>query len=82
MTLSFLNIYPVSMTTFLVVMVLRYIFFDVVNVTIFKIDVMMMKYIVWIETPLMFDINKTDSMTPTGRENQLADEDEGKRGRN
>ena len=26
----------------------------------------------------MFDINKTDSMTPSGRENQLADEDEGK----
>ena len=26
----------------------------------------------------MFDINKTDSMTSSGRENQLADEDEGK----
>ena len=26
----------------------------------------------------MFDINKTDSMTSRGRENQLADEDEGK----
>ena len=25
----------------------------------------------------MFDINKTDSMTSRGRENQLADEDEG-----
>ena len=26
----------------------------------------------------MFDINKTDSMTSRGRENQLADKDEGK----
>ena len=26
----------------------------------------------------MFDINKTESMTSRGRENQLADEDEGK----
>ena len=26
----------------------------------------------------MFDINNTDSMTSRGRENQLADEDEGK----
>ena len=68
------------MTTFLVVMVLWYIFFDVVYLTIFKIDVMMMKYIVWVETPLMFDINKTNNMTSRGRENQLVDEDEGKGG--
>ena len=40
-----LNIYPVPMTMFLVVMVLRHIFFDVVYITIFKADVMMMKYI-------------------------------------
>ena len=45
MILLSLNIYPVSMTIFLVVMVLRHILFDVVYITIFKIDVMMMKYI-------------------------------------
>ena len=45
MILLSLNIYPVSMTIFLVVMVLRHIFFDVIHGTIFKTDVMMMKYI-------------------------------------
>ena len=45
MILLSLNIYPVSMTIFLVVMVLRHIFFDVVYITIFKTEVMMMKYI-------------------------------------
>ena len=39
------NIYPASITIFLVVMVLRHILFDVVYIAIFKIDVMMMKYI-------------------------------------
>ena len=47
MILLSLNIYPVSMTIFLVVMVLRHIFFDVIHITIFKADVMMMKYIFW-----------------------------------
>ena len=45
MILLSLNIYPVSMTIFLVVMVLRHIFFDVIHITIFKTDVMMMKNI-------------------------------------
>ena len=47
------------MTIFLVVMVLRHILFDVVYITIFKTDVMMMKYIVRVEPPLMFEINRT-----------------------
>ena len=59
MILLSLNIYPVSMTIFLVVMVLRHIFFDVVYITIFKTNVMMMKYIVRVEPPLMFNINRT-----------------------
>ena len=54
-----LNIYPVSMTIFWVVTVLRHIFFDVAYVTIFKTDVMMMKYILRVEPSLMFDINRT-----------------------
>ena len=33
--------------------------FDVVYITIFKTDVMMMKYIVRVEPPLMFNINRT-----------------------
>ena len=45
MILLSLNIYPVSMTIFLVVMVLRHIFFDVIHGTIFKTDVMMVKYL-------------------------------------
>ena len=45
MILLSLNIYPVPMTIFLVVMVLRYLFFDVIHITIFKTDVMMMRYI-------------------------------------
>ena len=45
MILLSLNVYPVSMTIFLMVMLLRHIFFDVVCITIFKTDVMMMKYI-------------------------------------
>ena len=43
----------------LVVMVLRHIFFDVIHITIFKTDVMMMKYMVRVEPPLMFNINRT-----------------------
>ena len=58
MILLSLNIYPVSMTIFLVVMVLRHIFFEVAYVTFFKTDVMMMKYILRVESSLMFDINK------------------------
>ena len=46
MILLSLNNYPVSVTTFLVVMVLRHIFFDVIHITIFKTDVMMMKNII------------------------------------
>ena len=46
MALLSLNIYPVSMTIFLVVMVLRYTSFDVIYITIFKTDAMMMKYLV------------------------------------
>ena len=53
------NIYPVSMTIFLVDMVLRHIFFDVIHITIFKTDVMMMKYILRVEPSLMFNINRT-----------------------
>ena len=45
MILLSLNVYPASITIFLMVIVLRHIFFDVILVTIFKIDVMMMKYI-------------------------------------
>ena len=45
MILLSLNIYPVSMTIFLLVMVLRHIFFDVIHITIVKTDVMMMKNI-------------------------------------
>ena len=59
MILLSLNVYPVSMTIFLVVMVLRHLLFDVIHGTIFKTDVMMMKYIVRVELPLMFDINRT-----------------------
>ena len=59
MTLLSLNIYPVSMTIFLVVMVLRHTSFDVIYITIFKTDVMMMKYMVRVEPPLMFNINRT-----------------------
>ena len=59
MTLLSLNIYPVSMTIFLVVMVLRHTSFDVIYITIFKTDVMMMKYIVQVEPPLMFNTNRT-----------------------
>ena len=33
--------------------------FDVVYITIFKTDVMMMKYIVRVELPLMFNVNRT-----------------------
>ena len=47
------------MTIFLVVMVLRHILFDVIHGTIFKTDVMMMKYIVRVELPLMFNVNRT-----------------------
>ena len=59
MILLSLNIYPVSMTIFLVVMVLRHILFYVVYITIFKNDVMMMKYILRVEPSLMFNINRT-----------------------
>ena len=59
MTLLSLNVYPVSKTIFLVVMVLRNTPFDVIYITIFKTDVMMMKYIVRVEPPLMFNINRT-----------------------
>ena len=59
MTLLSLNIYPVSETTFLVVMVLRHTSFDVFYITIFKTGVMMMRYIVRVEPPLMFNINRT-----------------------
>ena len=59
MTLLSLNIYPVSMTIFGVVMVLRHRSFDVIYITIFKTDVMMMKYLVRVEPPLMFNINRT-----------------------
>ena len=74
MILLSLNIYPVSMTIFLVVMVLRHIIFDVVYITIFKTDVMMMKYIVRFEPPLMFNINRTrghdvkEVVLPIGRQ--------------
>ena len=43
MTLLSLNIYPVSMTISLVVMVLRHTSFDVKYITVFKTDAMMMK---------------------------------------
>ena len=46
MTLLSLNIYPVSMTIFLVVMVLRHTSFDVIYITILKTDAMMMKNLV------------------------------------
>ena len=59
MILLSLNFYAVSMTIFLVVMVLRHILFDVVYITIFKTDVMMMKYIVRVVSPLMFNKNRT-----------------------
>ena len=59
MTLLSLNIYPVSMTIFLVVMFVRHTSFDVIYFTIFKTDVMMMKYIVRVEPPSMFNINRT-----------------------
>ena len=59
MTLISLNIYPVFMTIFLVVMVLRHTSFDVIYFTIFETDVMMMKYIVQVEPPLMFNVNRT-----------------------
>ena len=59
MTLLSLNIYPVSMTIFLAVVVLRHTSFDVIYITIFKTDVMMMKYMVRVEPPLMFNISRT-----------------------
>ena len=59
MTLISLSIYPVSITLILVVMVLRHTSLDVIYFTIFKTDVMMMKYIVRVEPPLMFNINRT-----------------------
>ena len=59
MILLSLSIYPVSITIFLVVMVLRHMFFVVIHGTIFKTDVMMMKYIVRVEPSLMFNINRT-----------------------
>ena len=73
MILISLNIYPVSMTIFLVVMVLRHIFFDVIHFTIFKADVMMMKYILRDEPSLMFNINRArghdvkEVIVPIGR---------------
>ena len=45
MTSLSLNIYPVSMTIFLVVMILRHTSFDVIYITIFKTDAMMTKYL-------------------------------------
>ena len=59
MTSLSLNIYPVSMTIFLVVMVSRHTSFDVIYITIFRTDVMMMKYMVRVEPLLMFNINRT-----------------------
>ena len=47
------------MTIFLVVMVLRHTSFDVIFITIFKTDVMMMKYMVRAEPPLVFNVNRT-----------------------
>ena len=37
------------MTIFLVVMVLRHTSFDVIYITFFKSDAMMMKYLVWVK---------------------------------
>ena len=50
MILLSLNIYPISMTILLVVMVLRHIFFDVAYVTIFKTDVILMKYVIRVKS--------------------------------
>ena len=49
MTLLSLNIYPVSMTILLVVMVLRHTAFDVIYITILKTDAMMMKNLVQVK---------------------------------
>ena len=46
MILLSLNIYPVSMTIFFVVMVLRHTSFDVIYITTLKTNAMMMKYLV------------------------------------
>ena len=57
-----------------VVMVLQHIFFNVVYITIFKADVMMMKYILRVEPSLMFNINRTrghdvkEVILPIGRQ--------------